>query len=38
MLKGRDRSGDFSHLDEATSNATREILRATKPDFAAIVK
>ena len=36
VLTGQDRSGDFSHLDEATRNAIREILRDTKPDFAAV--
>lgn len=38
ILTGRDESGDFDHIDAATRTAIREILIATKPDFAASVQ
>lgn len=37
VLSGADTSEDFAHLDAATRTAIREILLATKPDFAAFV-
>ena len=38
VLTGRDGSGDFEHIDQSTRGAIREILIATKPDFAAFVR
>ncbi len=34
VLRGEDESGDFEHLDAESRTAIREILLATKPDFA----
>ena len=34
VLTGRDRRDDFAHMDDETRTAIREILMATKPEFA----
>ncbi|MDZ7778743.1 MAG: hypothetical protein U5R14_02255 [Gemmatimonadota bacterium] len=33
ILDGRDRTGEYDHLDESDRTAIREILEATKPEF-----
>jgi hypothetical protein len=37
VLTGADRSGDYSHLSAEERTAIREILRDTKPDYAASI-
>lgn len=36
VLKGQDKSQDFAHLSDSDRQAILEILRDTKPDFAAL--
>jgi hypothetical protein len=38
ILTGRDRSHTFAHLSEADRTAVREILAATKPGFAQVLR